>query len=136
MCNEEEKRENCGCISEILKRILCLQKQDFDNEFHTGCDKPFLGPVCNTICYNTRPIMLFNCCSGNVWSFPITSNNNTPTSVFRIEALDECCATVRLLSLNTEINEYEGTSEFATINLNCVGAIKCLSDTFIELCNN
>lgn len=132
MCNEEK---NCGCISDILKRILCLQKQDFDNECHTGCDKPYLGPICNTVCYNTRPITLYNCCSGNPWTFPIVSNDNTQTSVFRIEALDECCATVRLLYLNPETSVYEGTSEFATINLNCCGAIRCLSDTYIDLCN-
>ena len=135
MCNEENKKD-CGCIYEILKKILYLQKQDYDNENFSGCDKPYLGPICNTVCYNTRPIMLYNCCNGNQWSFPYTVNEITSTSaIFRIEALDDCCATVRILYLDESTNQYIGTSEFATINLSCVGAIKCLNDTFVELCN-
>jgi len=134
MCNEEN-RQDCGCIAEIIKKIIHLQKQDFDNESHSGCDKPFLGPVCNVVCYNTRPIMLFNCCTGEPWTFPFTNGETGETNVFRAESLDDCCCTVRLLRLDTETNQFVGTSEFATINLDCVGAIKCLNDTFVELCN-
>ena len=133
MCEDKEK--NCDCVFSLLKKILILQKQDFDNCSHTGCDKPFLGPVCNTVCYNTRPIMLFNCCTGNPWSFPYTINNITSDStVFKIECLDEGCATCRILYFSDEENKYVGTNEFFTIDLNCVGAVKCLADTFIELC--
>lgn len=132
MCNEE--RTECGCINEILKKILLLQKQDFDNECFAGCDKPYLGPVCNTICYNTRPIMLFNCCSGNMWSFPYTINGVDGTSsIFRIEALDDCCCTCRILYRN-ETDEILATNEFFTLDLKCVGAIKCLADVSIDLC--
>ncbi len=132
MCNETNN--NCGCIQEILKKILLLQKQDFDNETYSGCDKPFLGPTCTTICYNTRPIMLYNCCTGSTWEFPYTLNGTTGESmVFRIEALDECCCTCRVLALNDD-GQYVSTNDFFTIDLNCVGAIKCLADTFIELC--
>lgn len=134
MCNEEN-RQDCGCISEIIKKIIHLQRQDFDNETHSGCDKPFLGPTCNVICYNTRPVMLFNCCTGEPWTFPFTNEESGETSVFRVESLDDCCCTVRLLRSNNENNQFVGTSEFATINLDCVGAIKCLNDTFVDLCN-
>ena len=89
-CGDVTVNNDCGCLAEILKKILLLQRQDYDNEHHTGCDKPYLGPICNTICYNTRPIMLYNCCSGTPWSFSFTLNNQTSTSnVFRIEAIDE-----------------------------------------------
>ena len=133
MCEDNEKK--CECIADILKKIIMLQKQDFDSCCHTGCDKPFLGPVCNAICYNTRPIMLFNCCTGNPWSFPFTIDGVTNQStVFRIECLDDCCATCRILYFSDTENNYVGTNEFFTIDLNCVGAIKCLADTFIELC--
>ncbi len=132
MCNEE--RNECGCIFEILKKILLLQKQDFDNGVFAGCDKPFLGPVCNTICYNTRPIMLYNCCSGNNWSFPYTVNEVTgESSVFRVEALDDCCCTCRILYYN-EDGQLAATDEFFTLDLKCVGAIKCLADTSLDLC--
>ncbi len=134
MCDENNERD-CGCLSELLRRILMLQKQDFDNGCQsTGCDKPYLGPVCTSVCYNTRPLMLFNCCTGNPWRFPYTINGVTRESeVFRIESLDDCCATFRILYLNDE-NNFVGTNEFFTIDLKCVGAVKCLADTYIELC--
>lgn len=132
MCNEE--RSSCGCISDILKKILLLQKQDFDNECFAGCDKPYLGPVCTTICYNTRPIMLFNCCTGSPWSFPYTIDGVENTSnVFRIEAIDECCCTCRILYADAD-GQFVATNEFFTLDLNCVGALKCLADISIDLC--
>lgn len=135
MCNEENNT-NCGCFSEILKRILVLQKQDFDNEKYSGCDKPYLGPTSNNICYNTRPIMLYNCCTGNPWTFSYILDGTTRESnIFRVESLDECCCTVRLLNYNAEEDEYTSTNQFATINLNCCGAIKCLNDIYLDICN-
>ncbi len=127
---------NCSsCIFDILKKILVLQKQDFDQENYVGCDKPYLGPVCNSICYNTRPIQLYNCCTGAPWSFTYTVDGVTNTSdVFRVESLDDCCCTCRILYLDPTTNNYVGTSEFVTIDLNCCGAIRCLSDTYIDLC--
>lgn len=133
--NCEDRERDCTCIAEILRKILMLQKQDFDNESCSSCEKPFLGPVCTSICYNTRPIMLFNCCTGNPWSFPYTINGVTNTSeVFRIESLDDCCCTCRILAFDEATNTFVGTNEFFTLDLNCVGAIKCLADTFIDLC--
>jgi len=130
----EDKSRTC-CLSDVLRKILVLQKQDFDNESYSGCDKPFLGPVCNSICYNTRPITLYNCCTGNAWSFPYTLNNETRQStVFRIEALDECCCTCRILYPNTTNDGYVSTNQFFTLDLNCVGALQCLADTYVELC--
>ncbi len=130
-----EKDKDCGCIYDVLKKILQLQQQDYDNDCPTGCDKPYLGPVCTSVCYNTRPIELFNCSTGEAWSFPYNINGTTgETSVFRIEALDKCCCTCRLLSLDPTSNQYTNTNEFATIDLNCVGAIRCLPDTSIDLC--
>lgn len=134
MCDGDRNERDCGCIHDILRKILLLQKQDFDNENFAGCDKPFLGPVCNTICYNTRPISLFTCCNGTPWSFPYTVNGvENESSVFRVEALDDCCCTCRILYTNDE-GQLAATSEFFTLDLKCVGAIKCLPDTSIDLC--
>lgn len=135
MCDEEKRERDCGCIHDILKKILLLQKQDFEEDTCTGCDKPFLGPICNNVCYNTRPIKLYNCCTGEPWRFSFTDDGKECTSdVFRIEALDDCCCTCRILRFDECTNQFVGTSEFFTLDLNCVGAIKCLADTFIELC--
>ena len=130
-CSENN---NCSsCIFDVLKKILLLQKQDFDNECYVGCDKPFLGPSIANVCYNTRPFQLYNCCTGNPWSFDLSTAEGT-SNVFRVEALDDCCCTCRLLTLNTETNTYTSTGEFVTIDLNCCGAIRCLTDTYIDLC--
>lgn len=132
MCSENS---STNCIAELLRKIILLQREDIECETHSGCDKPFLGPTCSYVCYNTRPIMLFNCCSGNQWSFPYTVDGvENYSTVFRVESLDENCCTCRILYLNTETNEYVATNEFFTINLDCVGAVKCLTDTFVELC--
>lgn len=130
-----DNRRECGCIAEILRKILLLQREECENDCFAGCDKPFLGPSCNSICYNTRPVQLFNCCTGTPWTFEATINDQTvTTNLFRIEALDECCCTCRLLYRDPSTNELVNTGEFATIDLNCVGAIRCLPDTFIDIC--
>lgn len=134
MCSDE--RKDCGCIGEILKKILILQRKDFECDNFTGCDKPFLGPVLNSVCYNTRPIQLFNCCTGTPWSFTFNGDNEvTGTSdILRVESLDDCCCTCRILYNNPTTNQLESTGEFCTIDLKCCGAIRCLPDTSIDLC--
>ena len=82
--NNNSNEKCCNCIYDILKKILLLQKQDFDCDNYVGCDKPFLGPVCTSVCYNTRPVTLYNCCTGNAWSFPYTLNNQTNQFLYRI----------------------------------------------------
>lgn len=134
MCSED--RNNCSCISEILRKILLLQRQDFDCDNFSGCDKPFLGPTPANICYNTRPIQLYNCCTGTPWTFDYTlADGTTGTSnVFRVESIDdECCCTCRILYTNAE-GTRTSTGNFVTINLKCCGAIRCLDDTYVELC--
>ena len=125
-----------SCIFEILKKILILQRQDFDNDNFVGCDKPFLGPTPTNVCYNTRPIQLYICASGSPWTFNYTlADGTTGTSdVLRVESLDDCCCTCRILASNTETNDYTSTGQFVTIDLNCCGAIRCLNDTYIDLC--
>jgi len=126
---------NCSsCISDVIKKIIILQNKDFDHESYVGCDKPYLGPVSNTVCYNTRPIQLYNCSTGEPWCFTFTNNGSTSTSsILRVETLDDCCCTCRILGTDCD-NQYTGTSEFVTIDLSCCGAIRCLADTYIDLC--
>lgn len=129
MCNDK------NCLTSILETIICLQNtKDNDCEI-TGCEKPYLGPTPNLICYNTRPISLYNCSQGTLWEFPYTINNVTNTStVFRLENLEGNCCTCRVLSENQagSSEPYSLTNTFFTINLDCVSAIKCLPDIFIS----
>ena len=132
-----QERNNCSnnCMADILKVILILQQsaEDADSCLDT-CDRGFLGQQCCPVCYNTRPITLFTCCGSTTpLAMPISkSPTETVTSnVFRLEKLDGCCATCRVLIVNSD-NTYTSTNSFFTINLDCLCVIRCLDDTFIE----
>jgi hypothetical protein len=60
----------------------------------------------------------------------------TCSSVFRVEKVDGCCATFRVLANNTDttntVSPYVATNCFFTMNLNCVCCLRCLNDTFVE----
>lgn len=126
MCNDEQRREecnNCNCIGEILKRIIRLQRNSFKKCSQEGCDRPFLGPD-NFDCFNTRPISFYNCTTGEIW-------NIDGSTIFRLESLDDCCCTCRVLNFNDGV--FTATNNFFTINLKCVSAIKCHNDVSIAL---
>lgn len=139
--NNTERSNNCcdNCIAEILKVILILQQSvtQSDSCLET-CDRGFLGQQCCPVCYNTRPIVLYTCGSnGTPLSLPISKNPNetTTSSICRVEKLDGCCATCRVLTYDTATSSYTATNSFFTINLNCVCCIRCLDDTYVDLCN-
>lgn len=133
-CNRNHNQCN-NCIADILKVILILQQSanQLDSCLET-CDRGFLGQQCCPTCYNTRPISLYTCGSNGVpLSMPISKSptEETTSSIFRLEKLDDCCATFRVLTTNTD-NTYTPTNSFFTINLDCLCIIRCLDDTFIE----
>jgi hypothetical protein len=134
MCEDNTNNLECSCLYNLLNNIIKLQKQDSSCCNLGGCDKPFLGPNPEVICYNTRPINLYNCQNGELWSIFYTINGSQEQStVFRCEKLDDCCLTCRILIDNGD-NSYTATNQFFTINLNCVSAVKCLPDTYIDIC--
>ena len=119
--------ENCNNhILEIINKILLLQKQDFDDDL-IGCDRPFLGPTSPITTYNTRPIILYNRYTAQEWSF--STEGDTQSNIFRIEDVEQCSVTVRLLTPNG--TGYINTNQFVTIDLSTIGAIRCLADTYI-----
>lgn len=129
----------CACsFIKTLELILMLQQKGEDCDFPGGCNKPFLGPTQNGICLNTRPITLYSCCSNILWTMPYTLNGTQGTStVFRIENLDDNCATFRVLAPNPDTGEidsfpYVATNDFFTINLDCIGVLKCLQDAYVS----
>ena len=133
---DNERCNTCHhCIADILKVILILQEgaTKMDSCLET-CDRGFLGQQCCPTAYNTRPIVLYTCGANSVpFSAPISkSPSETATSnVFRVEKLDDCCCTCRVLVVNDD-NTYTSTNSFFTIDLECVCAIRCLDDVFIE----
>lgn len=137
MCNEDNKNTN-NCMYEILKTILVLQKEANMPECCLDtCDKKCLGCTPCTCCCNTRPITIYTCgCCNTKLALTITKdpNETVTSSVFRIEKLDDNCATFRVLvaTVNDGVTTYTATDSFFTINLNCVCVLKCLNDTYIE----
>ena len=136
-----------NCIAEILNVILVLQQNACPENCLDSCDRPVLGGGPNCLICNTRPIMLYTCgCCGTPWRMPITKDSiancdatTTPegacSSVFRVEKVDGNCCTCRVLQDNpdtTSLNPYVATNSFFTMDLSCICAVRCLSDTFVE----
>ena len=103
MCNNDN---NCNCICEILNVILVLQQNACPDSCLDSCDRPVLGGGPNCLVCNTRPIQLFTCGSnGTPLSMPTTKDPVVPqttSTVFRVEKVDGCCATFRVLAVLAE----------------------------------
>lgn len=131
---DNNDNERSCCLHDLLRDILSLQNRDVDNSINEGCDKPFLGPSLSCICYNTRPLSFYNCATGDLWNIQYTMNGATCTSnVFRVEKIDDCCCTCRVLRANAD-GTYTATCQFFTIDLNCVSALQCHPDVYVDLC--
>ena len=134
MCNNNDGR----CIAEVLT-VICVLQQNANcaDSCLDTCDRGFLGCGATSLNCNTRPIMIFTCSGGNIpFAMPISKDpDETVTSnVFRVEKIDENCATFRVLARNTETEAFpfSATNSFFTMNLNCVCALRCLNDTVVE----
>ena len=117
-----------NCIAKILNVINVLQNNANKTECQDNtCIKPYLGPITNTLCFNTRPIVLYRCDNTPI-ALEYTDSNGTtqPTHVCRVGVL--------LLSENTtgDTTTYNNTNTYATINLGCICAIRCLTDTIVD----
>ncbi len=128
-------KNNCNCISDILKVICLLQRNSEScDDLIESCDKPTLGQF-TFQCFNTRPVMLYTCQSNGTtpWSAPTTrtSTPETYSSIFRVEKIDECCATFRVL-IENEDGSFSSTDSFFTMNLECICCIRCLADVLVE----
>ncbi len=150
MCNRDNDKNCCdaccnSCIAEILQVICVLQANACPTTCLNSCDRPALGGGNNCIVCNTRPIMLYTCCgNGTPWSMPITRSNincnavdnqDECSAVFRVEKIDGCCATFRVLAPNPEqcrTSTYVATDSIFTMDINCLCCCRCLNDTFVE----
>lgn len=125
-----------NCLARILNVIKVLQNNANKIECQdNSCTKPFLGPTQEIICFNTRPVTLYRC-DNSLITLNYTSNDEElTTSIFRVESVSNDSVGVLLLEESTDSNGntiYLNTNTFATINLNCVCAIKCLPDTIVN----
>lgn len=136
MCENNENTNNC--IYEILKTILVLQREaNVGDCCLDTCDKKCLGCTPSVCFFNTRPITIYTkgCCN-TALSLPISKSptETTTSNVFRIEKLDNKCATFRVIVANVadDTITYTSTNSFFTINLDCICVLKCLQDTLID----
>mgnify|MGYP002448774750 CR=1 FL=1 len=151
MCNNNREQEG-NCIAEILKVICILQQNACPDNSLDSCDRPMLGGgSSNCLVCNTRPIMLYTCCGNGVPISMPTSKDVTCTcsntsldsscaecsNVFRVEKVDGCCCTFRVLAVNPDQSccnsqPYIATNSFFTMNLNCCCIIRCLNDCYVD----
>ena len=139
-CNNNNNEKKCcnNCIMEILQVINVLQNNACPDNCLLSCDRPALGggPTC-PIC-NTRPIMLYTCCGNGVaWAMPVSRDGaeTTTSNIFRVEKVDGCCCTFRVLQPNpdtTSAYPYVATNSIFTMSAGCLCAVRCLDDTFVE----
>ena len=132
MCDNSNNK-NCNCIPEILKVINILQSEvcPGDTCLET-CTRAYFGPN-SSVDFNTRPVTLYTC-NGSAVEIPISNNpgEQTRSNIFRVEKVDGCCATLRVLVYDSGTSTYTSTNSFFTINTNCCCSIKCLADTYVE----
>ena len=125
------------CINKILEVINVLQCQaEKIDDIPNTCDRPFLGSISSSgsFVFNTRPVTLYNS-NNTLITMPYTLNGTTGTSsVFRVEKVNGCCVTFRVLAPNPDVNSnfpYVATEDFFTMKLSCIGVLRCLGDTSI-----
>ena len=143
MCNNNSSTSG---LSEILEVIIVLQNNASCplNSIDT-CDRPVLGCTEISCVCNTRPIVLYMCGNNDPLQMPVNKETisceaseeepNPCSNVFRIEKVENNCATFRVLQNNSDtssIYPYVSTNSFFTINLNCLCALRCLNDTCVE----
>lgn len=139
-CNNNNNGNNScdNCIMEILQVINVLQNNACPDNCLLSCDRPALGggPAC-PIC-NTRPIMLYTCSgNGTPFAMPISreGTETTTSTIFRVEKVNGCCATFRVLTANPDtqsVYPYVSTNSIFTMDTSCLCAVRCLDDTYIE----
>jgi len=130
--------DNSCCINNILEVINVLQNQaEKIDDIQNTCDRPFLGLAngTNTFVFNTRPVTLYTS-NNTLFEAPYTLDGTTGTSsVFRVEKVNKGTVTLRVLAPNPDTGStfpYLKTDSFLVVNSNCICAIQCLQDTFID----
>ena len=119
---------NNNCLACILKVIDILQNkaETCCNENNT-CTRPVLGTLTDNICYNTRLITLYRCDNSLITLPYIFNDVPATTTIFRVQSVSDNAVGVLLIRDNGD-GTYTNTNTFATINLSCVCAIRCIGD--------
>ena len=122
---------NNNCLANILKVINVLQNNASDDcDINNSCTKPFLGDTPSIPCFNTRLVTFYRC-DNSLITLPYTLDGTTSTTtIFRIQNIGNDSVNVLLIMDNGD-GTYTNTNTYATINLKCICAIRCIGDTTI-----
>lgn len=123
-----------NCIGNLLKLICLLQDNSTDTcGLDSGCTKPFLGNSINCLCYNTRVVQLYRCNGSLIEStFVDEANTSLSSNLYRVMSVNNNCCTLLILNYDNENDNYTSTCQFITINLDCIGAVRCIRDVTIN----
>ena len=122
---------NNNCLANILKVINVLQNNAEDDcPNNNSCTRPFLGDFPTIVCFNTRLVTFYRC-DNSLVTLPYTLDGvNDTTTIFRVQNVGCDSVTVLLIRDNGD-GTYTNTNTYATINLGCISAIRCIGDTTI-----
>lgn len=120
-----------NCLANILKVINVLQNNaEEDCPTNNSCTRPFLGEFPQVVCFNTRLVTFYRC-DNSLVELPYTLDGvDSTTTIFRVENVGCDSVTVLLIEDNGD-GTYTNTNTYATINLGCICAIRCIGDTTI-----
>lgn len=122
---------NENCLANILKAINVIQNNTKKVECDNTCTKPILGEISNS-CFNTRLVTFYRC-DNSLISLPYELNDiQNNTTIFRIMNVSKNSVNVLLIQDNGD-GTYTNTNTFATLNLGCICAIRCIGDTTITI---
>jgi len=125
-----------NCLAKILNVIKVLQNNSLKTECQDNtCTRPFLGLNTEFVCFNTRPVVLYRCDNSPVTLNYTNDLGSQTTTIFRVESVSDDSVGVLLLEESTDSEgnvTYLNTNTYATINLDCVCAIRCLGDTIVN----
>ena len=143
MNNYQNDYNNNDEITVTLEKIIAMQRAAVREEIQEEyCDLSFLGERdCENQC-NTRPIQVFTG-DDRPWECPIyrdqdgcSNDAHEKSCVFRAERVQNGSVILRALKEKhgSEIERYESTDSFITVKLGCICALRCLKDTFVNIC--
>ncbi len=132
---------NCCDITEILYKIVKLQREAVASEVQQGCCRDVLGEenICDT--FNTRPVTFYTSENREI-EFPVSRSTGgcdreKKSNVFRVECVNNNTCQCRVLvecRNKCDCSGYCATDSFVTIKLDDIASCRCLPDTYVDLC--
>ena len=130
-------------IKILLEKIDKMQKESVRGEIEEEMCDGFLGnnDLCRFKC-NTRPLQVYT--DDDVpWGCPVNRDMDgcdgeaEKSCILRAEKVTDDSVTFRALKdcgFDGEHRKYESTDSYITIKLGCICALRCMKDTFVDLC--